>query len=545
MQQVPTLTVYLGHANYVGPKWETGDVLFQAFDDHGMQEMLVGSYTDMNALVADVAATRAQLVAAGPADYRPVAYEGGPSGYYINGAVTQTAISELYGKSLGIAVSALDNWLYSSLNGCVHQEYYAFNSGVGWTSHTLPRAGGFRCHSGWLALMLRNRYAPGAEMLETTFTSVPGYEREGEDIPLLWAYTIRGEDTLSVFLLSRKLGGVHDGADFGDDTTPVTLHLPITQCASLTRYALTAPDGALVVGPETGGVAGGMPEGTVYFYVFDQAVAAEAHTLTVNTVGQGAVMADPPGSTIVMPGGYAPGTVVTLAAQPAAGWTVQRVVGQPDGQRQPRAAQDECGPQRHGDVFNGSGRVPYLLTAGVASAMNVTSAEVWIQVLFTLMGGLGLFGYALWSGVAWTPFQAVLAALVAVDVVGGIVTNATSTAKRWYHRAGQGFRQHFGFVALHLAHIFLVAWLFRGMDWGFFGLASAYLLGATLIILKTPLYLQRPVALFLFALSIPFNRYGFFPTAGLEWFIPFLFLKLLVSHVLKEEPYRPALEECG
>jgi hypothetical protein len=316
-QQVPTLTVYLGHANYVGPKWETGDVPFQTFDDHGMQETLVGSHTDMNHLVADVAATRAQLVGAGLADYRPVAYEGGPGGYYINGTVTQTAISELYGKSLGMAVSALDNWLYSSLKGYAHQEYFAFNSGSGWTSHTLPRAGGFRRHSGWLALMLRNRYAPGADMLATTFTSVPGYAREGEDIPLLSAYTIQGEDTLSVFLLSRKLAGVHDGADFGDGRTPVTLHLPITQCASLTRYALTAPDGSpadprvsntvtenivisavaldpadcadgtLVVGAETGGVAGGMPEGTVYLYVFDQNTAAEAYTLTVNTVGQG------------------------------------------------------------------------------------------------------------------------------------------------------------------------------------------------------------------------------------------------------------------
>jgi len=26
---------------------------------------------------------------------------------------------------------------------------------------------------------------------------------------------------------------------------------------------------------------------------------------------------------------------------------------------------------------------------------------------------------------------------------------------------------------------------------------------------------------------------------GLEWFLPLFYLKLLISHVLREEPYRP------
>ncbi len=370
VQQVPTTSMYLGHANYVGPTWETGDVPFQSFDDHGMQETLVGAYTGMYDLIDQVADTRDQLMAAGLADYRPIAYEGGPSGYYLPGSgatVTQTAISELYGKSLGMGVAALDAWLYSSLNGYGYQDMWAFSGGSYWTSHTLPRAGGFRRHSGWLALMLRNRYASGAAMLETTFTSVPGYTREGEDIPLMSAYTIQDEGKLSVFLLSRKLGGVHDGADFGEGATPVTLHLPITQCASLTRYALTAPDGSpadprvnntvtenivissvaldpadcadgiLAVGPDTGGVTGGMPEGTVYLYVFDQSVAAEAYTLTVATVGQGWVQADPPGGSIsiLVPIRYAPGTVVTLTAEPAAGWTFRGWSGSLTGRANP------------------------------------------------------------------------------------------------------------------------------------------------------------------------------------------------------------------
>lgn len=307
IRQVPALKTYLGHANYVGPKWETGETPQQVFDDHGMQETLVGAYTGMYGLIDQVAATRDQFVAAGLADYRPIAYEGGPSGYYVpgQGTITQTRISQLYGKSLGMGVAALDTWLYSSLHGYAHQEFFSMGSGENWTSHTMPLAGGFRRQSGWLALMLRNLYAPGTRMLETTFESVPTYLREGESIPLLAAYTIQDAQAMAVFVLSRKLDGVHDGVDFGAGITPVRLHFPASRCTALTRYALTAPDGSpadprvnnleaeeivisavkldpalctggeLEIGPQTGGVAGGMPPGTVYLYVFETPPAGE------------------------------------------------------------------------------------------------------------------------------------------------------------------------------------------------------------------------------------------------------------------------------
>lgn len=284
--------VYLGHANYVGPTWETGDVPFAAFDDHGMQETLVGAYTGMFPLIEQVAATQAALAASGAATYRVFAYEGGPSGYYLpgQGEPQAVAISERYGKSLAMGMSALDSWLYSSQNGYGHQAYLGYASGNYWSSHTLPYLGGFRRHTGWLALMMRNLYAEGTDMLQTTFNSVPSYQREGQSVPLMSAYTLRGDDSLSVFLLSRQL----------DTVTPVTLHLPISQCSAVTRYALTAPDGSpadprasnteaenvvinrvaldpavcaggtLEVGPSTGGVEGGMAPGTVYLYVFEE-----------------------------------------------------------------------------------------------------------------------------------------------------------------------------------------------------------------------------------------------------------------------------------
>jgi hypothetical protein len=170
-----------------------------------------------------------------------------------------------------------------------------------------------------------------------------------------------------------------------------------------------------------------------------------------------------------------------------------------------------------------------------------TNRAEWLTIgFFTFLGGVVLPLVAYARGVDWSIGQYLVAGFLALDLSGGIVTNATAAAKRWYHRRGQSFRQHFSFTAVHVVHIALVAWLFRDLDWVFFLVMAATLLGAAVIILRAPLYLRRPLAFGLFAFSILIGVYAVAPTVGLEWFIPFLFLKLLVSHLLREEPYRPA-----
>jgi len=57
------------------------------------------------------------------------------------------------------------------------------------------------------------------------------------------------------------------------------------------------------------------------------------------------------------------------------------------------------------------------------------------------------------------------------------------------------------------------------------------------LILATPLYLQRPVALGLYGLVLLSDRSLFAPTPGLEWFWPLFFPKHLVSHLLKATAY--------
>lgn len=171
-----------------------------------------------------------------------------------------------------------------------------------------------------------------------------------------------------------------------------------------------------------------------------------------------------------------------------------------------------------------------------------TSSEEWVQ----LIGGAvlaGIVGFALFQQretLNWSIGQVVLAALLVLDLTGGIITNATSAAKRWYHRAGQeGLGNHLPFIAVHGLHLLAIAVFFRNQDWAFFATLYAYLLIAAVVILSSPLYLQRPVSLTLFCGGLLIGVYLLTPTPGLEWFIPFFYLKLLVSHLLKEAPFTP------
>ena len=166
-----------------------------------------------------------------------------------------------------------------------------------------------------------------------------------------------------------------------------------------------------------------------------------------------------------------------------------------------------------------------------------TRAEFLLILFPSLLAGLAVPLYTLFAGLGWTILQLIVAGLIAFDLMGGVVTNATSSAKRWYHRPGQGWLQHLGFIAVHFIHPFLIAWLFLGMDWIYFAAVYVYLVIASLVITRTPLYLQRPVALLFFVGALLLNFYILVPAAGLEWFLPVFFLKLLVSHLPKEAPF--------
>lgn len=168
-----------------------------------------------------------------------------------------------------------------------------------------------------------------------------------------------------------------------------------------------------------------------------------------------------------------------------------------------------------------------------------TRAETWLILGASIFGvALPLF-YAVSYNPGWSILQIIVAVCIGLDLWGGVVANATSTTKRWYHRPGQGFTQHLLFVCTHVLHIALFAWLFRSLDWYFVGVVGGYLLITTLLVLKAPLYLRRPFALLICCGALIVNSYVVAPTPGLEWFVPVLFLKLIIGHIVPEEPYLP------
>jgi len=171
-----------------------------------------------------------------------------------------------------------------------------------------------------------------------------------------------------------------------------------------------------------------------------------------------------------------------------------------------------------------------------------TRAEILLQFVPTLIITLALIAAAIINEWGWTPVQVIVAGVLMLDMIGGVITNATSAGKRWYHRAGQGFRQHMLFVLIHIAQPTLVVLFFDPGNWAFVAGSYGYLVLASLLILLTPLYLQRPLAGLLLVMGFFLSFYVLPIPQYFEWFLPVFYTKLLSSHLLREEPYRPSSE---
>ncbi|MGC8638848.1 MAG: hypothetical protein ACP5XB_03090 [Isosphaeraceae bacterium] len=292
MQNCPDAT-RLGHANYVGPKWETHDKALGKFDDHGMQGTLLGFVAGVLPNQMKMSEAK-QVLERTHRAYDIVAYEGGPGGYALPGRDTaaQREINEKYGKSLAMAVGVLDSWLLSYQYGWTDQCFLGYGQGTYWNSHT-ALWDGFRPCPAWEVLSMRNRLAPGGMMaVETVTTPTLTWDKKVQ--PLVGAYAFNQGRNWTVIVVSRKIDGRHDDHDFGDGTTPVRLRLPFGSARKITLHKLTgdprasniekmtiAPrtveipadrlaGGQLVIGPETGGAAGGLPPGSIFFYVIEK-----------------------------------------------------------------------------------------------------------------------------------------------------------------------------------------------------------------------------------------------------------------------------------
>jgi hypothetical protein len=160
-----------------------------------------------------------------------------------------------------------------------------------------------------------------------------------------------------------------------------------------------------------------------------------------------------------------------------------------------------------------------------------------------LVGGticVALLGWLAWRTDAyrnWSVAQAALITLVALDLVGGVLTNSTNAAKRWYHRHAPGmFRSRLVFVSAHILHLAAIAFLILDNDWLWLLVNALMLLACAVLIELVALHIKRPTAMAAY-LSVLLVNLALFPVpAGLGWFVPFFFLKLLVCHLVPEAP---------
>lgn len=156
-------------------------------------------------------------------------------------------------------------------------------------------------------------------------------------------------------------------------------------------------------------------------------------------------------------------------------------------------------------------------------------------VLAASVSGLVFAGVLMWSSGASLPLVG-LSGLIGFDVVGGAVCNGTRTTRAWYHRPGQTWLQHAGFIITHLAYVIVVAAFLRGPGFdGAYALAfGAGLVGAAAAILAAPARLKTPVAFSAYLVVLCAVTLGAGPTPAMGWFEPALLLKLLLGHLVPD-----------
>jgi len=130
--------------------------------------------------------------------------------------------------------------------------------------------------------------------------------------------------------------------------------------------------------------------------------------------------------------------------------------------------------------------------------------------------------------------------VLAFDLFGGAVVNASTPAKRAYHGRGATAARRVAFVAAHGAHVAVVAGAWPAAAPADAAAAYAVLLVAAVAVSAAPRRVQRPVAVAVVAAVAAAAAEGRRPwraVPGMAWFFPVLFIKLILGHLVAEEPY--------
>lgn len=121
--------------------------------------------------------------------------------------------------------------------------------------------------------------------------------------------------------------------------------------------------------------------------------------------------------------------------------------------------------------------------------------------------------------------------LLAFDVIGGVVTNETIAARRWFNRDGVSKLKKWLFCLMHLVHICaLFLFLNEPALSGFLTYCSLYLASFTLVIL-TPNYISRAVAAWLYcAFIVLFFEFDYFGLENFKYLLLIFHYKIVVAY---------------
>ncbi|QUH26495.1 hypothetical protein [Serpentinicella alkaliphila] len=145
----------------------------------------------------------------------------------------------------------------------------------------------------------------------------------------------------------------------------------------------------------------------------------------------------------------------------------------------------------------------------------------------------------------WNYFQLIIAVFLAFDLGGGMISNSLNSGKRFYHspskesegKLGKFLKNKLLFATIHI-HPFIVGIIFNNFDWKYGLQWYLIFIISVLIVYISPLYLKRPLSMFMVLIALLINSFFILPIVGFEWFIPVLFLKIIYGHMVREEPYR-------
>ena len=139
-------------------------------------------------------------------------------------------------------------------------------------------------------------------------------------------------------------------------------------------------------------------------------------------------------------------------------------------------------------------------------------------------------------GEDWSVLEVVVTAVIAVDLVGGVLTNATNSAKRWYHRPGRR-GPRLVFVAAHVVYPLVVTGLpAAGADPAWLPANVALLLAAAVLVELAPVDVKRLLAVACYLAAVLVNLTWLPLHPAYAWFPLFFYLKLLVCFLVPEAP---------